>query len=416
MVFETIDSYLQHGSVVYGCLLDCTKAFDTIRHSTLFTKLINAKLPPVIVRILLYLYQNQTARVRWKGHYSEDFTIRNGVRQGAVISPLFFSFYMDGLFEILSSSGSGCSLNRYYSGCFGYADDLFLISPSRSGLQDMLNLASEYVEDHNISFSTHIDPAKSKTKGIVFSRKRLNYEPEPLLLNSNELPWVHRAKYLGNIIEDVPNGLLHDAKVKRAKYIERNVELELEFQLAHPEVKCKINSIYNSSFPGSTLYDITSESVRQLVNSWSVSVRQMWNLPLNAHRYLVEPLGGEHAFSMITIRFVKFLQSIRKSEKIPVQFMLRKVLDNVNTVTGKNARFIQERIGTYDSLLNINTKQLKSKLKFCPIENADVWKVNLIREITNINHSILQIEPTDESDIFLTKDQLKEIVNYVSSY
>ena len=42
------------------------------------------------------------------------------------------------------------------------------------------------------------------------------------------------------------------------------------------------------------------------------------------------------------------------------------------TVTGKNARFIQERIGTYDSLLNINTKQLKSKLKFCPIENADV--------------------------------------------
>ena len=137
----------------------------------------------------------------------------------------------------------------------------------------MLNLASEYVDYHNISFSTHQDSAKNKTKGIVFSRKRLNYEPESLLLNSNELPWVHRANYLGNIIEDVPNGLLHDAKVKRAKYIERKVELEQEFNLAHPEVKCKINSIYNSSFPGSTLYDITSESVRQLVNSWSVSVR-----------------------------------------------------------------------------------------------------------------------------------------------
>ena len=142
----------------------------------------------------------------------------------------------------------------------------------------------------------------------------------------------------------------------------------------------------------------------------------MWNLPLNAHRYLVEPLGGAHAFSMITIRFVKFLQSIRKSEKIPVQFMLRKVLDNVNTVTGRNARFIQERIGTYDSLLNINTKQIKSKLKFCQIENADVWMINLIREITNFNHSILQIEPTDEREIFLTKDQLKEIVNYFSIY
>ena len=85
-------------------------------------------------------------------------------------------------------------------------------------------------------------------------------------------------------------------------------------------------------------------------------------------------------------------------------------------MTGRNARFIQEIIGTYDSLLKINTKQIKSKLKFCPIENADVWKINLIREITNINHSILQSEPTDESGIFLTKDQRKEIVNYVSSY
>ena len=114
-----------------------------------------------------------------KGHQTEDFTIRNGVRQGAAISPLFFSFYTDGLFEILSSSGSRCS-------------------PPRAGLQDMLNLASEFVEDHNISFSNHQDPTKSKTKGIVFSRKRLNYEPEPLLLNSNELPLVHKAEYLGD--------------------------------------------------------------------------------------------------------------------------------------------------------------------------------------------------------------------------
>ena len=53
---------------------------------------------------------------------------------------------------------------------------------------------------------------------------------------------------IGNSIEDAPNGLLHDAKVKRAKYIERNVELEQEFQLAHPEVKYKINKIYNYLF------------------------------------------------------------------------------------------------------------------------------------------------------------------------
>ena len=30
MVLETIDSYLRNGSPVYGCSLDCSKAFDTV--------------------------------------------------------------------------------------------------------------------------------------------------------------------------------------------------------------------------------------------------------------------------------------------------------------------------------------------------------------------------------------------------
>ena len=39
MVLETIDSYLRNGSPVYGCLLDCSKAFNTSKHSKLFSKL-----------------------------------------------------------------------------------------------------------------------------------------------------------------------------------------------------------------------------------------------------------------------------------------------------------------------------------------------------------------------------------------
>ena len=222
MVFETIDCYLRHGSTVYGCLLDCTKAFDTIMHSKLFEKLIAAKVPPIVIRILICIYRKQTAKVRWKGYHSEEFPIRNGVRQGAVISPLFFNFYMNELFNLLSRSGSGCSIENFYAGCFAYADDIFLISASRSGLQDMLNIANKYVEEHNISFSTNKDPSKSKTKGVVFSRKKLNFEPEPLVLNNAKLPWVHQAKYLGNEIEDIPTGLSKDVKIKRARFIERN--------------------------------------------------------------------------------------------------------------------------------------------------------------------------------------------------
>ena len=416
MVFETIDSYLQHGSNVYGCLLDCTKAFDTIEHSKLFEKLIVAKLPPVVVRILICIYRCQTAKVRWKENYSEDFPIRNGVRQGAVISPLFFSFYMDGLFDILGKSGSGCNISNFFAGCFGYADDLFLISPTRKGLQDMLDIASTYVKAHNISFSTNSDPMKSKTKGIVFTKKKLSFEPEPLKLNNDKLPWVSHAKYLGNEIADIPDGLCKDTLIKRARYIERNVELGQEFEFAHPEVKCNINRIYNSSFPGSVLYDFTSDSVRKLLNSWSVSIRQMWNLPMDSHRYFVEQLGGQHAYSMLSVRFVKFLQNVQKSDKVAVQFMLRKAQNDVNTITGKNVRYIQDQIGIYCDLLAVSPSWLKQKLNFCEISNGDRWKVNLIKEVTNIRHSVLFLEHEDSSESFLANDQLQEILNFVSSF
>ena len=134
LVYETVDNYLRKGSIVYGCLLDCTKAFDTVEHSKLFEKLIEAEVPVIIVRLLIFIYRNQTANVRWKQQESKKFDIRNGVRQGAVISPIFFNFYMDNLFTILKKSKSGCFISNYYAGCIGYADDLLFLCPTRSGL------------------------------------------------------------------------------------------------------------------------------------------------------------------------------------------------------------------------------------------------------------------------------------------
>ena len=64
----------------------------------------------------------------------------------------------------------------------------FFLCPSRTGLQEMLDIAQKYVKDHIISFSTDPEPKKSKTKGIIFTRKPLKFSPLPLILNGNPLP------------------------------------------------------------------------------------------------------------------------------------------------------------------------------------------------------------------------------------
>ena len=279
----------------------------------------------------------------------------------------------------------------------------------------MLEIAQNYVKEHNISFSTNFDASKSKSKGIVFSRKPLDLEPAPLILDGNPLPCVKSAKYLGNEIENIPRGLAKDTQIKWARYIERNVELNQEFPFSHPVVKCKLNRIYNSSFPGSVLYDLTSDPVKCLVNSWSTSVRQMWNLPVTAHRYLLEPLSGEHAFSMIITRFVKFLQKVQKSEKLAVQFMLAKVICNVRSVTGNNVRYIQGLSENFSDILKISPKSLKRKLSYFPIDMIDQWRVDLIREVTDIKSDVLHLEKDGSVEKFLSNDDVSYILNFVSS-
>ena len=53
-------------------------------------------------------YIRQKACATWNKHMSEYFTIENGVKQGGVISPIFFSIYIDPLLLQLRNSGYGC--------------------------------------------------------------------------------------------------------------------------------------------------------------------------------------------------------------------------------------------------------------------------------------------------------------------
>ena len=62
---ETINYFLKNGSEVFICLMDMTKAFDNVKHSILFRKLLDQGLPVIFIRLLLFMYKHQKANVRW---------------------------------------------------------------------------------------------------------------------------------------------------------------------------------------------------------------------------------------------------------------------------------------------------------------------------------------------------------------
>ena len=84
-------------------LLDCSKAFDTCKFSILFNKILARKVPPIVVRTLMAVYEDQYAWVKWGGARSSMFPIVNGTRQGSILSPALFAIYVDDLLQELRS-------------------------------------------------------------------------------------------------------------------------------------------------------------------------------------------------------------------------------------------------------------------------------------------------------------------------
>ena len=150
LVHDVIQHYLQNGSKPIAVVLDCTKAFDLAKYDALFGRLLE-RLPPIVVRLLIYSYEEQQAWVRWgRGCTSSTFGIKNGTRQGSVCSPNFWSVYLNPLFAILRENGFGCRIGGLFIGIMGYADNIILHPPSKSRAQKMLKLCEDFAIENNI--------------------------------------------------------------------------------------------------------------------------------------------------------------------------------------------------------------------------------------------------------------------------
>ena len=74
MVLEVAQHFLRRGTPCMVTLLDCSKAFDMVRFSTLFKKMSVAGVPPIGI----YVYEEQFAWVKWGESKSRQFNIVNG--------------------------------------------------------------------------------------------------------------------------------------------------------------------------------------------------------------------------------------------------------------------------------------------------------------------------------------------------
>ena len=167
---EAIQQLREQKQKAHVALLDVQKPFDTVWHNGLFYKLYHYGIQDNIWCILRKWYDSSSCTVLWDGEQSRPFNINQGVKQGAILSPLLYNLFVNELVT-LEQSGLGVKIGSVYCGAPMYADDLALIASSAEELQAMLDIISKYTT----KWRYRINPLKSKV----------------LLFGSNRLPTMH---------------------------------------------------------------------------------------------------------------------------------------------------------------------------------------------------------------------------------
>ena len=411
-VQETISHYLRRGSDVYCCLLDFSKAFDKVNYDQLFKKLLSREVPTVVLRLVLFIYLNQSCFIRWNSVDSDRFSVKNGVRQGAILSPSLFCVYLDTLLTQLRDAGLGCHIGGLFVGAYGYADDVLLLAPTRQGLQEMLHICEDFSACHSMQFSTDPIPSKSKTKCLIFSRDKTAEQILNVKLNGDNLPWVDTAKHLGNLLSSKLDlstfspQTKTDLLSKRAILFDKVHQIQQQFGYYEPQLVLKLLSIYSTALYGSPLWQLYSDEHSKLNRSWNTAVKIIWDLPHPTHTRFLESLCPvPHLEPVLTSRSIGFLQNLKKSQKELIQLLFHSCSDDLSTVTGRNMNFLLQKYSkiSQDELFADKMKIKNSRVYTLSLEEK--WKILMIEEIGLLRKNHLEME--------FDKDDLDDILEYI---
>jgi retron-type reverse transcriptase len=188
---ETIQYYKAGSSNVHVVSLDAAKAFDKLWRKGLFHKL-KSKLDPAIWRLLYNYYAASIVMVSIDGFYSEKFQTTEGVKQGAVLSPFLFNFFMDDLLNGVVDLKLGAALGPYNSSILAYCDDLLLISSVESHMNSILDFCHNYACDWKLKFNAQ--------KSVSYTLKKNNLSE--FILGASLIPVSNGFIYLGLPIGD----------------------------------------------------------------------------------------------------------------------------------------------------------------------------------------------------------------------
>ena len=191
------------GGALYAAFIDFKSAFDLIPRERLWTKFEITSIDKRLLLLMRRLHENTHLRVLCNsvGILSNQVSVLNGVRQGCILAPTLFNFYINGLVGNLSNPNfHQPKLASRPISTLLYADDAVLLSTTCVGFRRLLRSFSTYCNEEQLIINY------AKTKIMVVSRRRIKHKWS---LNGHPVEQVACYKYLGIVFHSSGSWVTH---------------------------------------------------------------------------------------------------------------------------------------------------------------------------------------------------------------
>ena len=192
---DKIKKKVNEGKLVGSVFIDLSKAFDTLSHAKLITKLRSyGILNKELDWFEDYLF-DRTQYVQWCTSLSEAGKVHCGVPQGSIIGPLLFILFYNDFPSCL-----------IHSDVIVYADDTVIFVPGKdlAIIEARLSADMQRIHEWCTDNELILNLSKGKTESMLFgTSKRLSKQPPVMnvTFRDKNINFTTRYKYLGCIIE-----------------------------------------------------------------------------------------------------------------------------------------------------------------------------------------------------------------------
>ena len=259
---------IEHDQSVYICFVDYEKAFDRVDWWKLMAILKDLGVDWRDRRLITALYMGQEATVRTEHGMAGPCTIRRGVRQGCLLSPLLFNIYAEAMMkEAMEEVEEGVRIGGHRIQAVRFADDQAMTASTADGLQNIMTKLNEVVERYKMRIN------KNKTKVMKIGKGE--QEQLQIEIGGNILEQIHQFKYLGSMITEDGRSekevrrrvaLAKDAFMEHRMLLTKSLNQTLKKRLAK-------SLVWSVLLYGSEAWTLKKDDIRRL-EFWDVGVEK----------------------------------------------------------------------------------------------------------------------------------------------